>query len=60
MNAIGLDVWLLTAADVTDLCNYLKRAIADHEPVRVAWDDGLKVKAGHGIWSLPLGRKVEA
>lgn len=60
MTAIGLDVWLLDAAEVSGLCALLNRAIADHEPVRVAWDDGLKVKAGHGSWSPPLGQEVEA
>ena len=48
-------VFLLDPDEIADVRDALDRALREGRGVRVAEDDGLKIKLGHGAWSPSLG-----
>ena len=48
--------WELTTSEFKQLAHMFTYALGHDTRVRVAWDDGLMVKIGEGMWSAPLGR----
>lgn len=50
------EIHTMSDANVLRLAELLTSADLAHKPVRVAWDDGLKVKVGEGMWTPILSR----
>ena len=52
-----MNIFELTESDVLHLAEVLTRADLRHRKVRIAFDGGVKIKVGEGMWSAPLGFK---
>ena len=50
-----MKILVLNEAEATQVATALTAAVRDGRKVRVAWDDGFKIKVGEGMWSPPMG-----
>lgn len=54
------DIRTLSTDEVSLILEDLWTAANVGRPVRVVWDDGLKVQVGNGVWTPPLGTPEES
>jgi len=55
-----MEIWEFSDAEINRLAFMLSKASENNQRVRFAFDGGLKVKRGEGLWTYPLGHKENA
>lgn len=54
-----MDIATLTTAEIAWLATVLTKAAANDYSVRVAFDNGVKIKVNEGMWTAPLGVDIQ-